>query len=369
MKNSFGNSMTVTLFGESHGQCTGVVLDGLAPGIRVDDSFIRAQLDLRRPSGAISTARVEEDQYQIVSGVYEGFTTGTPLCIIIPNKSVNSADYSALAHVARPGHADYSAQCKYHGFQDYRGGGHFSGRLTAALVAAGALVIPALKEKGIIIGSHISSCAGISDEPFSSETGKLESQIKDMNVKSFAVISEEAGKKMREEIIKAADEGDSTGGVLETAVLGLPAGLGEPWFDSVESLLSHALFSIPSVKGVQFGAGFDLVNGRGSEFNDALRSDKGRIFTTTNNNGGINGGITNGMPVVFRCAVKPTPSIFRTQETVDFSTGENTELSLSGRHDPAIIHRARVVVDSVTALVLYDILAGRYGADWFYGRK
>ena len=369
MKNSFGNSMAVTLFGESHGPYTGVVLDGLAPGIRVDGAFIEKQLELRRPWGRISTSRVEADEYQIVSGVFEGFTTGTPLCILIPNRESSSGDYDVLSHTARPGHADYTAWCKYHGFQDYRGGGHFSGRLTAALVAAGAVVIPALKEKGILIGSHLKSCAGVQDDSFACEPGELAKQIGEVNGKKFAVLNAEAGADMQAEIEKAAQEGDSTGGVIETAVTGLPAGLGEPWFDSIESLLSHALFSIPSVKGVQFGAGFDMADGRGSSFNDAFRVRDGRIVTETNNNGGINGGITNGMPVVFRCAVKPTASIFRNQKTVDFKACEDTELALTGRHDPAIIHRARVVVDSVTALVLYDILSGRFGTDFFSGRK
>ena len=369
MKNSFGNSMVVTLFGESHGPYTGVVLDGLAPGIRVDGVFIGKQLELRRPWGKISTSRIEADEYQIVSGLFEGFTTGTPLCILLPNKEASSGDYDVLSHTARPGHADYTAWCKYHGFQDHRGGGHFSGRLTAALVAAGAVVIPALKEKGILIGSHLKSCAGVQDEGFACEEFELAKQIEELNAKKFAVLNAEAGAAMQAEIEKAAREGDSTGGVIETAVTGLPAGLGEPWFDSIESLLSHALFSIPSVKGIQFGAGFDMADGRGSSFNDSFRVSGGRIVTETNNNGGINGGITNGMPVVFRCAVKPTASIFKPQKTVDFISGENTELALTGRHDPAIIHRARVVVDSVAALVLYDILSGRFGTDFFSGRK
>lgn len=364
MKNSMGSNLQVTLFGESHGPYIGIVLDGLAPGIRVDEAFIAHQLELRRPSGRISTARVEADNYTIASGVFNGFTTGTAMCILIPNTVQNSKDYSKMATIARPGHADYTAQCKYHGFQDYRGGGHFSGRVTSALVAGGAVVIPALKAKGISIGTHIKSCAGISDSAFGTGA-ELEEQIAGLNERSFAVLDEGSGEKMREAIEGAAREGDSTGGVLETAVTGLPAGLGEPWFDSMESLLSHALFSIPAVKGVQFASAFDMADGRGSAFNDAFRYEDGRVVTLTNNNGGINGGITNGMPVMFSCAVKPTPSIYRRQQTIDFGKGVDTELEIEGRHDPAIIHRARVVVDSVTALVLYDILAGRYGTDFF----
>ena len=367
MKNSFGNSLSVTLFGESHGPYIGVVLDGLAPGLPVDRAFIESQLSLRRPSGSISSARVEQDAFEIVSGLFNGRSTGTPMCILIPNSDQHSKDYSKTSSLARPGHADYTAQCKYHGFQDYRGGGHFSGRITAALVAAGAVVIPALRSKGILIGTHVRSCAGIQDNAFSSEESVLKTQINELGSKPFAVLSDEAGLRMKDAILDAAKDGDSAGGVLETAVAGLPAGLGEPWFDTMEGLLSHALFSIPAVKGVQFGAGFDMADSRGSAFNDQFRVQDGKVFTESNNNGGVNGGITNGMPVLFRCAVKPTPSIGKTQETIDFSKMENTEISVSGRHDPAIVHRARVVVDSMTALVLYDVLSGRFGTDYFTG--
>lgn len=358
MKNTFGNHVSVTLFGESHGAEIGAVLDGLAPGVRVDEDFIRHQLSLRRPHGKISTARVEADEFRIVSGVFEGRTTGTPLCILIPNTNTRSGDYEK--GLPRPGHADYTAECKYHGYQDYRGGGHFSGRLTAPLVAAGAIAISMLRKSGILIGTHISSLAGIADRAF----GNVEADIETLDDLIFPVLSASASEAMQREIEAAASEGDSVGGILETAVTGLPAGLGEPWFDTVEGLLSHALFSIPAVKGVEFGAGFGFADLRGSEANDALRVVNGKVVTTTNHNGGINGGITNGMPVVFRCAVKPTPSIFLDQESVDLDTMQNATLSLKGRHDPAIIHRARVVVDSVTALVLCDILAGRFGTDF-----
>ena len=360
MKNTFGNSISLTLFGESHGEAIGAVLDGLAPGIEVDKDFIRSQLDKRRPAGRISTARREADEFSIVSGVFEGKTTGTPLTIIIPNTAQHSKDYSATRSLARPGHADYTAYAKYHGYEDYRGGGHFSGRVTAALVAAGAILISALKKKGIIIGSHILSCAGVSDADF----GDIAHEIKRLNEMDFAVLNSKKGDAMRAAIEAAAVEGDSVGGVLETAVLGLPAGVGEPWFDTVEGVLSHALFSVPAIKGVQFGDAFDMVNGRGSEYNDNYYISDKEIKTATNHNGGVNGGITNGMPVVFRCAVKPTPSIFKAQDTVDFMKGEDAVLELKGRHDPAIIHRARVVVDSVTALAVADLLAMRFGTDW-----
>ncbi|MCF0261384.1 MAG: chorismate synthase [Sphaerochaetaceae bacterium] len=361
MKNTIGNNLHITIFGESHGPYIGAVLDGLKPGIKIDYSFIDYMLSLRRPAGKISTSRVEADQYQIISGVFEDKTTGSPLCIIIPNSSQHSKDYSLLSHVARPGHADFSAQCKYHGYQDYRGGGHFSGRITAALVASAAIVIPVLKEKGITIGSHIKKLADVCDKDFDIE--KLADQLEELNKKTFAVLDDNSGALMVKEIEAAASEGDSVGGIIETAITGLPAGLGEPFFDSIESQLSHALFSIPGIKGVQFGAGFDKVCSRGSNFNDSFRIQNNKIITETNNNGGINGGITNGMPVLFSCAVKPTPSIYKKQNTVDFKDMKDVELELTGRHDPAIIHRARVVVDSMVALVIYDILAGRFGTD------
>ena len=360
MKNTFGNSVSLTLFGESHGPEIGAVLDGLAPGIPVDEDYIAGKLLLRRPAGSISTGRVEQDRFRIVSGVYEGFTTGTPVCILIPNENIKSRDYSAARSLARPGHADYTAFCKYHGYEDYRGGGHFSGRLTAALVAAGAIAQSALEKNGILIGTHIARCAGISDRLFLD----FEADIQTLSGLHFPVLDGEAADKMRAAIKEAAAEGDSVGGILETAVTGLPEGVGEPWFDSVESLLSHALFSIPAVKGVEFGDGFSLVDQRGSLANDSFALQGERIITKTNHNGGINGGITNGMPLLFRCAVKPTPSVYKEQETVDFLRKTEQKLAISGRHDPAIVHRARVVADCVTALVLCDLLALRFGTDY-----
>lgn len=364
MKNTFGTSVAVTLFGESHGSMIGAVVDGLAPGIPVDEDFIARRLTLRRPYGAISTARVEPDRFQIVSGVFEGRTTGTPLCILIPNEDTRSKDYTPLRALARPGHADYTGFEKYHGFADWRGGGHFSGRITAALVAAGAVALSALNAKGIAVGSHIARCGGIADRAFSEN---LTDELAALNEKVFAVLDESAGERMREAIAAAAAEGDSVGGILETAVCGLPAGVGEPWFDTLEGLLAHALFSVPGVKGVDFGGAFEHTDLRGSEYNDAFYMDGGAVKTKTNRNGGVNGGISNGMPLLLRCAVKPTPSIRKAQETVDFRAGEDATLTIEGRHDPAIIHRARVVIDSVTALTLCDALALRFGTDWLGG--
>ena len=359
MKNTFGQSVAVTLFGESHGPEIGAVLDGIAPGVPVDEDFIRHQLTLRRPAGKISTARVEADAFRIVSGVFNGMTTGTPIAILIPNTNTRSGDYTR--GLPRPGHADYTALCKYHGFEDYRGGGHFSGRLTAALVAAGAIAISALKKKGIVIGTHIASLANIADNDYSDD---LIGDVERLSKLEFPVLGDGVEEQMRTAIEEAAKDGDSVGGVLETVVVGMPSGVGEPWFDTLESVLAHAMFSIPAVKGVEFGAGFALTRMRGSEANDPIVTDGERIYTKTNQNGGVNGGITNGMPILFRCAVKPTPSIFCEQESVDVQSMQNAKLNLKGRHDPAIVHRARVVVDSMTALVLCDVLAQRHGTDW-----
>lgn len=360
MKNIFGTSVAVTLFGESHGEYIGATIDGLAPGIEIHHEYISHMLTQRRPAGKISTPRKEKDEYKIVSGVVNGKTTGTPLTILIPNENVKSGDYAQMKTVARPSHADYTADCKYHGFQDSRGGGHFSGRITAALVAAGAICKCALEQKGIIIGTHVKKCAGIWDREFED----LSSDIQILNKSTFAVLDEARGEKMQEAILAAASEGDSVGGVLETAIIGMPVGVGEPWFDTVESMLSHMLFSIPAVKGVEFGAGFSIADMRGSKANDPLRTEHGAVVSTSNNNGGINGGITNGMPILFRTAIKPTPTIFKPQDTIDFRTMTDTVLEPKGRHDPAIVHRARIVQDAAAAIVLCDALALRYGTDW-----
>ena len=360
MKNTFGSSVSVTVFGESHGEAIGAVLDGIAPGIAVDDEFIAHQMKLRQSVSALSTARREADKVRIVSGVFNGKTTGTPITFIIENQDTRSKDYGELAYKARPGHADFSAQMKYHGFQDFRGGGHFSGRITAGVVAAGAVAISALRNKGIAIGTHILSCGGVFDRPF----GDMESDIAKLGDMEFAVLDSEKAEEMQAAITAAKNDGDSVGGRLETAVIGLPAGVGEPWFDTMESLLSHALFGIPAVKGVEFGAGFAAADMLGSQCNDCFSSVNGAPVSETNNNGGILGGITTGLPVVFRVAVKPTPSIYKEQQTIDINTMENTTLQIKGRHDPAIVHRARVVVDSITALVVCDQLAMRFGTDW-----
>ncbi len=357
MKNTFGNSLSVTLFGESHGAAIGCVIDGLSSGIEIDTDFICAQMEKRKGINSLSTGRREKDEVKFLSGVFENKTTGTPLCLVIENADTKSKDYSKTKDLARPGHADYTAQCRYEGFQDYRGGGHFSGRITAPLVAAGAIAISALKKKGIEIATHISSCGYINDRDFEN----IKEDMALLETLDVPVLDEDK----REEIISLIEavkaEGDSIGGTLSTIITGVPAGVGEPWFDTVEGMLSHALFSVPAVKGVEFGLGFGFGTLKGSEANDPFRVNNSRIETATNNNGGINGGITNGMPITFRCAVKPTPSIYKKQHTVNFKDITDEELLIEGRHDPAIIHRARVVIDSVTALVLCDMLLGKYG--------
>lgn len=360
MKNTLGNNISITLFGESHGKAVGAVVDGLPAGLTVDEEFISAQLTLRRPVGKISTPRCEADKFNIVSGSFNGKTTGTPLCIVIENENTKSKDYSQNYGKARPGHADYTAFSKYNGFEDYRGGGHFSGRVTAGIVAAGAICIDTLKNKGIYIGTHIKACGGVADRDFEN----FNEDIKTLSVKPFAVLDDSKGAEMVSIIEAAAKDGNSVGGVLSTAVTGLPVGVGEPWFDNLESTLSHGLFSIPGVKGVEFGVGFGCADLSGSQMNDEYYFDGDIVKTKTNNNGGINGGISNGMPVVFSCAVKPTPSISISQDTVDFIKNENTVLSTKGRHDPCIVHRARVVVDSITAIVLCDMLSQKFGTDW-----
>ena len=249
---------------------------------------------------------------------------------------------------------------KYNGFEDFRGGGHFSGRITAPLVAVGAILMKALEQKGIFIGTHIKQCYDLYDRDFV----EYKNDIDMLAHSEFPVLDSSVAENMIKTIEAVAAEGDSLGGVLETVAIGLPKGVGEPWFDTVESMLAHGLFAIPAVKGVEFGSGFGMSTMKGSQANDSFRYEDGEVITVTNNNGGINGGITNGMPIIFRTAIKPTPSIFKTQETVDFVKKENAELSLSGRHDPAIIHRARAVVDAMTAIILADLLTLRYGTDY-----
>ena len=369
MKNTFGSDLSLTIFGESHGRAVGAVLDGMAAGVPVDEAFLAACMDKRRARGdGLSTPRVEGDAVQFLSGVVNGRTTGTAIALMIENQNTRSGDYAKTADLLRPGHADYTAYAKYHGYQDARGGGHFSGRVTAALVAGGALVLGALNRAGIEIVTHIGRCAGISDAPFAlNDPAALAAQAEALLNKSegFALLDGSVEEPMKAAIRAAGAEGDSVGGMLETAILGLPAGIGEPYFDSVESEIAHLVFSVPAVKGIEFGTGFGFAGMRGSEANDAFRmTPEGAVVTATNHNAGLNGGISNGMPVVFRTAVKPTPSIYKTQDTVDYIAKKDAELSIQGRHDPCIVPRAAIVQTCAAALAVGDLLTAKYGMAW-----
>lgn len=359
MKNTFGSAVSLTIFGESHGPAIGAVLDGLAAGLPVDTDFINIRMDRRRARGdGLSTARTEPDEVEFLSGVLDGHTTGTALTLMVRNTNTRSGDYAKTAALLRPGHADYTAFAKYEGYQDARGGGHFSGRITAAAVAAGAICEQTLQNLGIRVYTHIAACAGIQDAPLSSAAGLL---MPEPEPGHFALLDPDKEVPMQAAIRAAGAEGDSVGGILETVVTGIPAGVGEPWFDSVESTLSHLLFAVPAVKGIEFGAGFAFANLRGSEANDAFRMRDGQIRTATNRNGGVNGGITNGMPIVLRTVVKPTPSIYRPQDTVDYPAKQDAEIQIKGRHDPCIVPRAAVVQNSLTAFGILDLLSIRYG--------
>ena len=368
MKNTFGSNLSLTIFGESHGAAIGAVLDGMAAGVPVEEKALAALMDRRRARGdGLSTARTEADQIRILSGVVQGHTTGTPIALMIENQNTRSGDYAATAALLRPGHADYTAYARYRGFQDARGGGHFSGRITAGLVAGGGIVLGALERAGIRIVTHIAQCAGIDDTPFArDDPAALAAQANVLAGRGagFALLDGAVEEPMKAAIRAAGAEGDSVGGLLETAILGLPAGVGEPFFDSVESQLAHAAFAVPAVKGIAFGEGFGFAALRGSQANDPFRVEEGRIVTETNRNAGINGGLTNGMPVVFRTVVKPTPSIYKEQRTVDYTAGENALLSIKGRHDPCIVPRAAVVQTCAAAVAIGDLLTARYGETW-----
>lgn len=364
MRDTYGHALNLSLYGESHGRGIGALVDGIAAGIVFDPEFLEKQMDKRRASGAISTPRVEPDVVSFLSGIVDNVSTGTSISMMIENTNTQSKDYSKTKYRIRPGHADFTAFEKYQGFQDYRGGGHFSGRLTAPLVAVGALFLQILRNQGIYIASHLRECGGIADEPFSSKESTLLEQIHLCHDKHFSVIDASKEEKMKDNIIKASKEGDSLGGILETAIYGLPTGLGEPFFTSVEAVLSSLLFSMPAVKGLEFGTGFALADMRGSESNDPFAMEGDRIVTTSNHNGGINGGISNGMPVILRTVIKPTPSIHKAQETVDYESKTNTTLVVEGRHDPCIVHRARVVQDSLCAIGIADLCNMQYGIQW-----
>lgn len=352
--NIWGEALRLSIFGESHGAAIGIVIDGLPGGIPLDMDQIRAEMQRRAPGrDALSTPRKEADQVEIVSGFFEGRTTGTPLTGLIYNTNTRSKDYQK--DVIRPGHADYTGFVRYGAAHDYRGGGHFSGRITAPLVFAGAVAKQLLKRRGVTVGAHISRLGSIADKPFDpvSLTG---AQAAAAGQKPFPVLDDAAGAAMQKAILDARGRQDSVGGVVECAVCGMPAGAGAPFFGSVESRLSSLLFSIPAVKGVAFGLGFGFADVTGKEANDEFYVKDGKIYTHTNHNAGVNGGITNGMPLLFTTVIKPTPSIAQPQRTVDLSKMENVVHTVHGRHDPCIVQRAVVVVEAAAALTMLDLL-------------
>ena len=356
MSATFGRNLRMTIFGESHGKGIGLVLDGLPPGTPIEEEFIKEEMARRAPGkNQMSTQRQEKDAFIIESGVFEGRATGTPLCVLIPNSDQHSKDYSLLKDVMRPGHADYAGKVRYKGFNDYRGGGHFSGRLTAPLVFTGAVAKTVLAQKGIVVGAHVARIGKITDDLFN-PLGEMTERLMALRKFTLPVLDDGKASLMEAEIMAAREQMDSVGGIVEVMAVGMPPGVGDPFFDSQESRLSHALFSVPAVKGIEFGAGFALAARKGSEANDPMTFDKGKVRTTRNNNGGITGGITNGMPVLFRVAIKPTPSIGQPQQTVNVTEGKDTILEVKGRHDPCIVPRAVPVIEAVTAWVLLDML-------------
>ena len=356
MSSIYGEALRVSIFGQSHAPAIGVTIDGLPAGFSIDMETLAAFLRRRAPGrNPYSTPRKEDDLPEFLCGLKDGRTCGAPITAIIRNTNTRSGDYAALARTPRPGHADYTAQVKYFGAQDYAGGGHFSGRLTAPLCIAGGICKQLLARRGIFVGAHIAAIAGIPDGSFD-PVDLEQSALLAPGEKIFPVIDDEAGERMQAAIAEAKAQLDSVGGVIECAVLGLPAGLGDPMLDGMENRIARLTFAIPAVKGVEFGAGFGVATLRGSQNNDPFYMDGDRVRTRTNHSGGILGGITNGMPLVFRAAVKPTPSIGQVQDSVSLSRKEDTKLEIKGRHDPCIVPRAVPCVEAAAAIAVYDAL-------------
>ena len=362
MASSFGDKIKFNIFGQSHGEAIGVVIDGLPAGEIIDLDELDKFLDRRRTGkNALSTQRREADKPIFLSGVRELdnnnllSTCGSPLCAVIKNLNAKSQDYAEILDKPRPGHADYTAYVKWQGKADMRGGGHFSGRLTAPLCVAGGIAGQILARKNIFVGAHLLECANIRDKNFNDL--ELDNNLfNSIAAKDFPVIDDLQGEKMQQEILNAREEGDSVGGIIECAVINLDAGLGEPMFDGIESKLAKVLFGVPAVKGVEFGAGFNAARLKGSENNDEFIIINNKVMTQSNNSGGILGGITNGMPVIFKAAIKPTPSISKPQNTISLSKLENSELKIKGRHDPCIAHRAVPVIEAAAACVILDLI-------------
>lgn len=354
--NTIGRLCTLTIYGESHGPSIGAILDGLPAGVTIDWAEVTREMARRAPGqSALTTARRETDAFTVESGYVDGHTTGTPLAVRIANGDHHSADYSRMKAVMRPGHGDYAGQVRYGGWNDVRGGGHFSGRLTAPLVFAGAVARQILRRQDVHVGAHIRRIADVEDRPFPA-LGLDAEALAALGREALPLLDPEKAEPMAAAILRAKEAGDSVGGVIEGMVQGLPAGLGDPLFDSVESRLAQMLFSVPAVKGVEFGDGFALAGMRGSEANDGMYWEGGSVRLASNHNGGLTGGITNGAPLLFRVAVKPTPSIALPQHTVNLHTGADEVLTISGRHDPCIVPRAVPVIEAAAAWTVLDIL-------------
>ncbi len=356
MASSIGKNIKVSIFGESHSDACGVSIEGVPAGIEIDFDNIEKLVERRRPKkDGLSTARSETDNPTFICGIKDGITTGTPITAIIQNSDTRSKDYDKLRNVPRPGHADFPAHIKYSGNNDIRGGGHFSARLTAPLVVAGAIFKQLLEQKGIFIGTHVSSIGDIIDDPIDPLTGSP-TQLKDILKKQIPVFSDQKREKMIEKILLAKQNGDSVGGTVECSVVGLPVGVGSPMFDGIENRLSYGMFGIPAVKGIEFGSGFFGSSLLGSQNNDQYEMKDNAIKTKTNNSGGILGGLSNGMPIVFKVAFKPTPSIAKPQQTVNLSDLKNETLTIEGRHDPCVVIRGAAVVEAMASIVVYDML-------------
>lgn len=362
MNNQLGQQLKLQLFGESHGPYIGVTICGLAAGLRIDKEFITNQLKNRRPQFSFNTSRIEEDNFQIISGIHQDLTTGAPLTILIVNENKQSDDYSRVAGIMRPGHADYPAYIKYGGFNDINGGGVFSGRLTAALTAAGAIAYKILTLKGFLIGTHIHQVGNIVD---TYDEINLTSLIKENLYQPFVVYNPAIRKQMEELINDITAKEDSLGAILETNVLNLPVGIGEPFFSGLKGAIAQAIFALPGIKGLEFGCGFSLVNLLGSQFNDGLYYNSSRqVQTKTNYNGGINGGLSNGQSLSFKTAVRPPSSINKVQNTIDVKSLSNITHQITGRHDSFIANRVATVINNVLAFVLLDLCTIQFGRDW-----
>ncbi|CAG9714448.1 chorismate synthase [Clostridium neonatale] len=356
MSGMWGNKLKVSIFGESHGVGIGITIDGLPSGFEINMNEILKEMARRAPGKSkLSTARRETDSPEILSGYFEGKTTGTPLCAIIRNGDQHSKDYGKLKDLMRPGHADYPGNIRYNGFNDYRGGGHFSGRITAPLVFAGAICKQILESHGIFIGSHVKSIGEVEDKSFS-EVELTKELLDNLKTKELPVLFSDKEALMRETVLKAKTDLDSVGGTIECTVLGMNPGIGNPFFDSVESTLAHLMFSVPAVKGIEFGKGFEMTKLRGSDCNDEYYYDGDKVKTYTNNNGGITGGITNGMPILFKVGIKPTASIAKKQRTINIDEKKDAELEIHGRHDPCIVQRAVPVIEAATAIGILDLI-------------